>query len=258
VTGRIGTTVATVESFRDGVSTMHTDIETDSTFQGSFYTITVKRPDDLGCSEQPKLTECIRVGQEAWHRLSSGATRQDWLLVGKACQLLRVEAMRTAHTNRPEGRRYNQEYSDLLKANGFAGIDKAVRSKLFFILDNIAEIEKWLATLPANKRLELNHPHAIWRAYQRAVVKPDDGKEKKPSHVEQLRVSLIESQKENAKLKREAERGTPFTRQDIARDIAGCVFRMISPSKAREVARELNRLVRAAAAEDQTAIEVRA
>ena len=54
-------------------------------------------------------------------------------------------------------------------------------------------------------------------------------------------------------MKREVERGAPFTRQDTARDIAGVVFRTISPSKAREVARELNRLVRAAeAAEART------
>ena len=155
--------------------------------------------------------------------------------------------MHTAHVNKPEGRRYNQEYSDLLKAYGFAGIDKAVRSKLFFILDNIAAIEKWLATVPANKRLELNHPQTIWRAYQRTVVRePKDGK--KPSHVAKLTASLIESQEEAAKLRREVERGTPFTRQDTARDIAGVVFRTISPSKARAVARELNRLARTAEA----------
>lgn len=138
------------------------------------------------------LSECIRAGQEAWRRLSSGHTRQDWLLVGKACQLLRVEAMRTAHTNKPEGRRYSQEFSALLKVNGFDAIDKSTRSRLFFILDNLAEIEKWLAIVPANKRLELNHPHTIWRAYQRAVVKkPDDAAPKKPSHVEQLKASLL-------------------------------------------------------------------
>ena len=203
---------------------------------------------NMGCPGQPMLHECILAGQEAWHRLSSGHTRQDWLLVGKALQLLRVEAMLTAHVNKPEGRRYSQEFSDLLKANGFDAIDKSTRSRLLSVLDNIAKIEKWLATVPANKQLELNHPHTIWRAYQRAVVKkPDDAAAKKPSHVEKLKTSLIESQEENAKLKREVERGSSFTRGDTARDIAGVVFRMISPSKAREVARELNRLARQAA-----------
>jgi hypothetical protein len=194
------------------------------------------------------LNECLRAGQEAWKRLLSCHTRHDWMLVGKALQLLRVEAMHSAHTNKPEGRRYNQEFSDLLKANGFAGIDKATRSRLFAILNNIAEIERWLATVPTNKKLRLNHPNTIWRAYQKtAVKKSEDDTKKKPSHVERLTASLIESEEERAKLKREVERGRPFTRQDTAHDIAGVVFRMISPSKAREVARELNRLVRSAA-----------
>jgi hypothetical protein len=203
---------------------------------------------NIGCPEQPMLHEIIRDGQEAWQRLSSGHSRHDWLRVGKACQLLRTEAMRSAHTNKPEGRRYNQEYSDLLKANGLDGIDKATRSRLFAILDNIAEIEKWLATVPANKKLHLNHPNSIWRAYERTVVKkPDDSTPRMPSHAEKTRLALIESQEESAKLKRELELGSPFTRHDTARAIAGVVFRItVSPSKAREVARELNRLARSA------------
>jgi len=211
-----------------------------------------------GCPGQP-INECIWAGQEAWHRLSTGHTRKDWLLVGKACQWLRAEAMATAHVNKAEGGRYNREFSDLLKANGFDAIDKSTRSRLLCILDNIDNIEKWLASVPTNKRLTLNHPHTIWRAYQRTVVKkPDDGKEKRPSHVEQLKASLIESQEEAAKFKREAERCIPFSRGDRARDIAGVVFRTVSPSKAREVARELNRLVRVAEAEDETVAEARA
>ena len=93
---------------------------TNAAFRGPSLTIEVTRP-DIGGAAPPMFSECILAAQEAWRRLSSGHTRQDWFLVGKALQLLRVEAMRTAHTNKPEGRRYNGEYSDLLRANGFAG-----------------------------------------------------------------------------------------------------------------------------------------
>ena len=178
------------------------------------------------------------------------------MLVGKACQWLRTEALATSHSNKAEGGRYNREFSELLKGQGFDAIDKSTRSRLLCILDNIDAVEKWLATVHANKRLTLNHPHTIWRAYQRTVVKkPDDGKKKKPSHVEQLKASLIESQEEVAKFKREAESRIPFTYADTARSIAVVVYRTVSPSKAREVARELNRLVRAAEAEDETVAE---
>ena len=214
---------------------------------------------NMGCPGQPMLSECIRAGQEAWHRLSSGHTRQDWLLVGKALQLLRVEAMLTAHVNKPEGRRYSQEFSDLLRANGFDAIDKSTRSRLLSVLDNITGIGKWLATVPANKQLELNHPHTIWRAYQKTVVKKPADAAAKVSPFEELKASLIASQEENARLKHEAE-SDGFTRQDTARDIAGYIFRRISPSKAREVARELNRLAKLSEQQDapQATAEARA
>ena len=55
-------------------------------------------------------------------------------------------------------------------------------------------------------------------------------------------------------MKREVERGGPFTLQDTARDIAAVVFRTISPPRRRAMwLAELNRLVRAAeAAEART------
>lgn len=203
---------------------------------------------DIGCDAQPNLSECVRAAQAAWKRLSSGHTRDDWVLVGKALQMLRVEAMRSAHTNKPEGRRYNQEYSDLLRANGFDGIDKATRSRLFAVFDNIAEIDKWLATVPVNKRLHLNHPDAIWRGWQKStfVAKPGDTPPK-PSPNARLKASIIELEEANMRLAREA----PFTSHDKPRDQAAVVWRLLhcSPSAAQALCRELSRLAREASKE---------
>ena len=147
-------------------------------------------PKDLGCPGQPKLSECVRAAQEALKRLSSAKTRHDWMVVGKGLQDLRAEAMRTAHVNKPTGRRYSQEFSALLKASDLDGINKATRSRLLAVLDHITEIESWLATLPANKKLDLNHPHTIWRAYQKTVAKkPQAGT--KPSYVAELKASIV-------------------------------------------------------------------
>jgi hypothetical protein len=171
--------------------------------------------------------------------------------------------MRTAHANEAIGRRYNQEFSDLLKANGFDAIDKSTRSRLFGILDNIDDVEKWLATVPANKRLTLNHPHTIWRAYQRTIVKKShDNTPKKPSHTEKLTASIVALEEENARMKRAIERGGGdlWTPQDTPKDIARVIFGTISRSKAREVAREINKLVREVekATAPQTTVEARA
>jgi hypothetical protein len=230
---------------------VETDTRTDSTFQGSFYTPGIEQPDEgLGCVTQPKPAEqTIQAGQEAWVRLKKCKTWVDWLLVGETLLVGRAEAMRAAHSNKPQGRRYNEEIGDWLKTTGLSDIHKSTRSRLFECLAHRKDIEAWLAALTTSERLKkLNHPEAVLRHWKSTIVKkPDDGKEKKPSQVERLTASLIESEEERAELKREVERGCPFTRQDTARDIAGVVFRMTSPSKAREVARELNRLARQAA-----------
>ena len=87
---------------------------------------------NLGCPDQPKSdNELIRLGQEAWTRLTSCQSWNDWLLVGEALLVGRTECMRVAHTNKPEGRRYNEEFSSWLKATKFDGIDKSTRSRLF-------------------------------------------------------------------------------------------------------------------------------
>jgi hypothetical protein len=200
---------------------------------------------NLGCTVHPKsIDDCIRVGQEAWKRLSAGHAWSDWVLVGEALLAGRVEAMRVAHTNRPEGRRYNEEYGDWLKATGFDVIESTARKRLFKCLEHRTEIQTWRTTLTTNKLLELNHPGVVLRRWEKACKKPDKTTPKRVSHVEKLNASLIQLEEENTRLKREVENGSPFTRADTARDIAGVVFRIISPSKAREVARELNRLAR--------------
>jgi hypothetical protein len=75
--------------------------------------------------------------------------------------------MREACTNEPTGRRYNQIFGEWLTRHGFDDIDKGDRSRLFEVMENLDEIEGWLATLPTTNRLRLNHPATVlrkWRA----------------------------------------------------------------------------------------------
>jgi len=203
--------------------------------------------DDLGCTVQPNLDEPVRIGREAWLRLTNNQTFSDWLLVGDALLVGRTEAMRTAHTNTPEGSRYNREYSAWLKANKFDGIDKSTRSRLLECLAHRPKIEAWLATLTTGERLKLNHPAVILRRWKRTVVKkPDDTAPPKLSSAAKLKESIVALEEENARMKREIERGGGdlWTPQDTPKDIARVIFQKISRSKARDVARELNRLAR--------------
>src|SRR6185503_19355947 len=50
----------------------------------------------------------VRAGQEAWYRLRSNATWDDWRQVGKAHVIGRHKAMIEAGVNQPIGRLYNE------------------------------------------------------------------------------------------------------------------------------------------------------
>jgi hypothetical protein len=221
----------------------------------------IKYPDDddIGCTVQPiPINHLVSIGQEAWSRLVSCQSWNDWILVGNALFAGRAEAMRTAHTNKPEGRRYNEEFGYWLKANGFDVIDKSTRSRLFECLAHRNEIETWRATLTTSQRLELNHPAVVLRRWKRTIVKKPDDAKPKPSPIAKLRESIVTLEEENTRLKREAQLGAPFTPNDKPADQAAVVWRMIhcSPSAARALSRALNKLARAAEAHAPQTSEV--
>jgi hypothetical protein len=85
--------------------------------------------DEIGLTVKPKQVEQrVQNGQEAWSRLTNCQAWTDWLLVAEALDVGRTEAMQAAHTNKPEGRRYNEEYGDWLEANRFDCVNKTTRS----------------------------------------------------------------------------------------------------------------------------------
>ena len=204
---------------------------------------------NLGCPDQPKSdNELIRLGQEAWTRLTSCQSWNDWLLVGEALLVGRTECMRVAHTNKPEGRRYNEEFSSWLKATKFDGIDKSTRSRLFECLTCRSDIEKWRKTLPTSERLKLNYPTAVLRRWRNTQVRKPNDAEPKPSAMAKLKTANIELQEQIHRLQRDSEHSVPFTPRDTPKDIAGYVWRTIheAPKLARSIARDLTRLAKEA------------
>lgn len=103
----------------------------------------------------------VRRGRDAWGRISNDSTWADWLAVGEALEVGRVESMRAAFTNMPTGSAYNRAMGDWLATNGFDKIDKVSRSHLSSCMDNRGAIEQWRATLTMSQRLKLNHPHGL-------------------------------------------------------------------------------------------------
>jgi hypothetical protein len=66
---------------------------------------------NMGCVTQPDPDKVIVAGLDAWSQLKKCKTWVNWLVVGEALLAIRAAAMRAAHVNAPEGRRYQHEFS---------------------------------------------------------------------------------------------------------------------------------------------------
>jgi hypothetical protein len=126
---------------------------------------------NLGCTVQPK-SDSVEAGRAAWIRLKGHSTWEDWKAVGIAIAEGRAWSMVKARTNKPEGRRYNEEFGAWLDECGFADLEKATRARLLKCMENRVAIEDFLATLGLGKRLKLNHPVSVWNAYKRETEAP--------------------------------------------------------------------------------------
>ena len=181
----------------------------------------------------------IHRGKEAWHRLRTHTTFEDWKAVGKACSIGQATAMRDAHANKPKGRGYNAAISAWDKKHGFVDLDKGVRSRLLDVMSHLAGIEAELAKLSDTKRQELNHPNAVWRFWKR-VTKPTST-EQRTSPVQKLKDSIVALQEQNDRMQREIERGGGdlWTPEDRPKDIAKIILGKLTKAKAEKVAREI-------------------
>ena len=134
-----------------------------------------------------------RAGQAAWKRLQTCKSWSDWMAVGEALLAGRTLAMKAAETNRPEGKAYNQIFSQWLAHYRLNEIDKSARAKLLFVMEHRGEIEDFRAGLPINVRMELNHPVSVLRRWQaetrgkkpKAPREPDQS-ESMAAHVAEL------------------------------------------------------------------------
>jgi hypothetical protein len=211
---------------------------------GNQFLRTVEVPaaaDELDSPTHQPEAAAIHDGQQAWARLRDHSTWQDWKAVGAAHVIGRVTAMRDGHTNKPRGRSYCAAFNAWAKKFGFADLDKGDRARLFNVTDHLAAIEAWLAELPLTERLRLNHPASIWRRWKAATAEPKPDAEKKSSPFEELKQSVVRLEEENARMKREIERGGGdlWSADDRPKDIAVIMIQKLGRAKAEKAAREI-------------------
>jgi hypothetical protein len=183
-------------------------------------------------------------GREAWNRLRTNHTWDDWKAVGKACAIGQVTAMHDGHVNKPKGRSFNAAISAWNKKYGFQDLDKGVRSRLLDVMKHLAEIEIELAKLPLTKRQQLNHPNAVWRFWKK-LTKPSSSAPS-VSAVQKLKDSIVLLQEDNDRMKREIDQGGGdlWDAKDKPQDIAKVIFNKVGKSKAEKVALAILKLVK--------------
>jgi hypothetical protein len=131
-------------------------------------------------AELERLDQLCQKGSEAWKRLKQGMNWNDWLMVGEALRVGREWAMNQAGTNQPAGKGYNIAFGAWLEKYGFDDMDKAARSRLFKVMDNLPAIQKWRDTLGQSHRLTLNHPASVLRKWESQTQGPSE-KSQKPT-----------------------------------------------------------------------------
>jgi hypothetical protein len=187
--------------------------------------------------------EIVRRGREAWSRLEAGRSWEDWLAVGEAIHVGRHRAMVEANTNQPRGSRFNSIFSEWLQETGFHTLDKGDRSRLLRCLEYRAEIDAWRQTLPANKRLQINHPNSVWRNWQKKTVtgKSASNNPSPLSPFSKLEQEVIRLEEENLQLRRAGDDlfSSKDSVGDIARLLADRLLQQLPAEKVRRVVEQL-------------------
>jgi hypothetical protein len=112
----------------------------------------------------------VERGREAWRDLKRDESWEKWVTIGRAIEAGRIAIMAYLGTNQPKGRTWSEVFGAWLKENEFDQIDKGARSRLQACIENLPAIEAWRSTLGLGRRLELNHPSAVLRNWQRATL----------------------------------------------------------------------------------------
>jgi hypothetical protein len=191
-----------------------------------------KQTDEAGLTQVNP--DPLTRGQEAWGRLKKSLA--DWFAVAEALHHGQHLAMLESYSNEPSGGRFQAAMGEWLRTTGFAEIDKGVRSRLLKVLEHRAAIEAWHKALPANKRQQLAHPNAVWRAWQKSTIVGNATVTTRPSPITLYKNEVARLEDENARLRRATD--DFFLAQDTAADIARLVadrLTRLTPTKAKLV-----------------------
>ena len=111
----------------------------------------------------------IRTGVECWQAIGRAESFEAWVKIGKALQIGRHYSLKATGANRPMGQIYCRAFGAWLAKCGFNGIEKSVRSAALDLVEHLAEVEAWRATLSKKRQRQLKHPLSNVAAWRKAT-----------------------------------------------------------------------------------------
>ena len=203
---------------------------------------------DIWSALSDQQRQRLELGNEAYRVLKRGETIERWYQVGVGCQELQQAALDYGRSNNTNNRAYREAWASLAAhVPDLRDIDKSARSHAIWMTENWEALSRWLATLPVNQRLDLNHPRSIHRKFDAAHKPPPPPDETKaPStrvKTQDQIVQLTEQLDAQRKMKTTGAIPPHMTMEDLADLIANqrnaaTVRRLIAALERRVVADE--------------------
>jgi hypothetical protein len=145
----------------------------------------------------------IQSAREAWSRIRSGSTFNDWILIGRALLVGRCLCMHQVGASKPRGMKYVRAMGQWLTDNGFPEISSTARKCAASCAEKEEEVRAFLETLPEARRERLNHCAAVWYTFkgnERKWRAPDGCKNRKPIDQKRFQAAVEAVRAELAKL----------------------------------------------------------
>jgi hypothetical protein len=202
--------------------------------------------------EQNELTvserDVLANDRERWKRMGAGSHLDEWLSFGPGLMIRRHLAMKLAHTNRPEGRAYNENMSALMVRDGFYSAKETKNSGIKLTMTAVLwlhdEPERLIAlreirdTMTPGERARLNSPISARQRVEKLLKAREGGTEEKqkdsPVKLLKDKIAVLESDlaKANAKLAKRDDGSLFDLKNDSAEDIIAAVLANVSTYKA--------------------------
>ena len=193
--------------------------------------------------EQNELTvserDVLANDRERWKRMGAGSHLDEWLSFGAGLMIRRHLAMKLAHTNRPEGRAYNEHLSALMVSHGFYSAKETKNSGIKLTMtavlwlhdepERLAVLREIRQTLTPGERARLNSPISARQRVERLLKARAAGTEDKhkDSPVTLLKRKVAELERDLAETQAKLARRDDGSLFDLKSDTAetiGMVF----------------------------------